>query len=151
MYGIITNPKISKNRYMFKKNIHFKKTKYDSTPVPWWPENIKDKTISFIVWLQLISLKSYLLLVLIYWYVAGGRSEETNSIMGHMRVISCTSQWKWRLRKYENVTKLFCMFQSIRLVKIRNITIYICIHDIRPLTLWPVIGFLHVSHTVTYQ
>ena len=126
MRGITTNTKISRNRYMFKKNNHFKKTKYDSTPVPWWPENIEDKRISFVVWFQPISLKSYLSLVLNYWYVA---EEETNSIMGHMRVIPCTSQWKCRLREYENVIKLLCMLQAFRLAKTRNITIYIHLHS----------------------
>jgi hypothetical protein len=40
-----------------------------------------------------------------------GRYEET-PIMDHMLVTLRTSQWKWWLQEYENVTKLLCIFTS---------------------------------------
>jgi len=133
---------------MFKKNNHFKKTKYDSTPVPWWPENIEDKRISFVVWFQPISLKSYLSLVLTdmsqrrkttplwvtceLFHVPANESVDCENMKMLLNYFECSKHSDWP----KHVISLY---------------IYICIHDIRSRTMWTVMEFLQISKTAIYQ
>jgi hypothetical protein len=60
-----------------------------------------------------------------------GRSEESP-----LRVTcECTSQWKWLLGEYENVTKLLAFYQQSQVITTH---------------MWPVMGFSQISHA-TFQ
>ena len=96
-------------------------------------------------------LKSDLWLVPIYWYV-GAREIWGNSITGHMRVTLCTIQWKWWLWDGEGV-QLLCILQAIRLIEKDHTRIYhIIIYSWHKVSLiWPVMGFLQISHAAINQ
>jgi hypothetical protein len=63
---------------------------------------------------------------------------------------SRASQWKCRLQKHENITKLICILRTIRLAewRIYHIVIYSW-HKI--MQIWPIMWFLQISHAATYE
>jgi len=73
-----------------------------------------------------------------------------NSITDQVCMTLYTSQWKWWLQKYENVTKLLCMLRAIWLAETHFY--HIIIYSWRKVThMWSAIGFPQISHVNTYQ
>jgi hypothetical protein len=69
------------------------------------------------------SLNSFVSLAPFYWYVVEW-AIWGNPITVQRRVTLCTKQLKWRMRDYENASKLFSLLRAIQLAKEGHSRIY---------------------------
>ena len=98
------------------------------------------------------SSKPNLIIIIFYYMSRHGRSEEiTWRVTCQCPYVPVTSQWKWRLWEFKNVTKLLCMLRAIRLTEkhIYHIIAYSWHKVTHNMCL--IMGFPRISHAETHQ